>query len=50
MRKSYFSQIGREFTVGELENFKGETRYFLSDVIDKIEKFIVHRHYVNLAS
>jgi hypothetical protein len=43
-----FSQIGREFTVGELENFKDETLEFLSDVIDKIEIFIVHRHYVNL--
>jgi len=43
-----FSQIGREFTVGELENFKDETRDFLSDVIDKIEIFIVHKHYVNL--
>ncbi len=43
-----FSQIGREFTVGELENFKDETLDFLSDVIDKIEIFIVHKHYVNL--
>ncbi|MCK5524434.1 MAG: hypothetical protein KAI83_14985 [Thiomargarita sp.] len=40
--------MGREFTVGELENFKDETLDFLSDVIDKIEKFIVDKHYVNL--
>jgi ABC-type microcin C transport system permease subunit YejB len=38
-----FSEIGRDFTVGELENFKNETLVFLSDVINKIEKFIVQK-------
>ncbi|EDN70205.1 conserved hypothetical protein [Beggiatoa sp. PS] len=41
-----FSEIGRDFTVGELANFKNETLAFLSDVINKIEKFIIDKQYI----
>ncbi len=40
-----FYDIGKDFTVGELENFKDETLVFLSDVINKIEKFIIDKQY-----
>jgi len=45
-----FSEIGQDFTVGELKDFKDETIAFLSDVINKIAKFIVHKQYENLGS
>jgi hypothetical protein len=40
-----FSDIGKDFTVGELDHFKDETLVFLSDVINKIEKFIIDKQY-----
>ena len=42
---STFSEIGKNFTVGELEDFKDETLAYLADVINKIENFIVQRKY-----
>jgi len=42
-----FSDIGKDFTVGELEKFKDETLVFLSDVINKIEKFIIDKQYIH---
>jgi hypothetical protein len=40
-----FSEIGKDYTVGDLENFKNETLTFLSDVINKIEIFIADKKY-----
>jgi hypothetical protein len=40
-----FYDIGKDFTVGDLEKFKDETLVFLSDVINKIEKFIIDKQY-----
>ena len=45
---STFSEIGKDFTVRELENFKDETLVFLSDVINKIEQFIIHKQYIRI--
>ena len=42
---STFSEIGKNFTVGELEDFKDETLAYLADVINKIEIFIVQKKY-----
>ncbi|RKZ54051.1 MAG: hypothetical protein DRR16_06190 [Candidatus Parabeggiatoa sp. nov. 3] len=42
-----FSDIGKDFTVGELDHFKDETLVFLSDVINKIEKFIIDKQYIH---
>jgi len=42
---STFSKIGKDFTVGELEDFKDETLAYLADVINKIEIFIVQKKY-----
>jgi hypothetical protein len=41
-----FSEIGKDFTVGELESFKDETLAFLSDIINNIEKFIIQKQYL----
>jgi len=43
--ESTFSDIGKDFTVNELKNFKDETLAYLSDVINKIEKFIIDKQY-----
>ncbi|OQX05810.1 MAG: hypothetical protein BWK80_51675, partial [Desulfobacteraceae bacterium IS3] len=40
-----FSEIGRDYTVKDLDNFKTETFAFLSDAINKIEAFIVNKRY-----
>ncbi|MCK5537247.1 MAG: hypothetical protein KAH84_05105 [Thiomargarita sp.] len=40
-----FYEIGKDFSVGDLANFKNETMDFLSDVINKIEKFISNKNY-----
>jgi hypothetical protein len=40
-----FSEIGRDFTVKDLDKFKNETFEFLSDAIDKIKDFIINRRY-----
>lgn len=40
-----FSEIGKDFTVKDLNEFKIETFVFLSDAIDKIEDFIINRRY-----
>jgi len=44
----YGFEIGKDFTVRELENFKDETLVFLSDVINKIEQFIIHKQYIRI--
>ncbi|MCI5130582.1 MAG: hypothetical protein D3904_03455 [Candidatus Electrothrix sp. EH2] len=41
-----FSEIGRDYTVGELTSFKDETLIFLDEVISKIEHFISHKKYI----
>ncbi len=40
-----FYEIGKDFTVKEIINFKNETIEYLSNVIDKIEKFIDNKKY-----
>ena len=44
---STFSEIGKDYTVGELKRYKDETFAFLSDVIAKIEDFIVQKKYTS---
>lgn len=44
--ESTFSEIGRDYTVKDLDKFKIETFDFLSDAINKIENFIVNKRYV----
>ncbi|MCI5181695.1 MAG: hypothetical protein D3921_04115 [Candidatus Electrothrix sp. AW1] len=41
-----FSEIGRDYTVGDLSDFKKETIEFLDEVILKIEHFISHKKYI----
>ncbi|MCG3707063.1 hypothetical protein L5F43_11285 [Aliarcobacter butzleri] len=38
-----FYDVGKDFTVGDIENFKKETFLYLQDVITNIEKFINER-------
>jgi hypothetical protein len=40
-----FSDIGKDFTVNDLKNFKNETLAYLSDVINNIEQFINEQQY-----
>ena len=40
-----FSEVGRDFSVNELCDFKDETFKYLSDVINKIEIFIYDKKY-----
>jgi hypothetical protein len=42
-----FSEIGKDYTEKDLDAFKDETFKFLSDVIAKIEDFIVHKKYTS---
>ena len=42
-----FYDVGKDFTVGEIINFKNETFSYLSDIIIKIETFITESVYKN---
>jgi hypothetical protein len=42
---STFSNIGKDFTIGELIDFKEEAYEFLSDVLIKVEDFLDNRRY-----
>lgn len=42
-----FYDVGKDFTVGELNNFKDETFTYLSEIINNIENFIFNKDYVN---
>ena len=41
-----FYDVGKDFSVGELNDFKNETFVYLSDVINNIERFIIDKIYV----
>ncbi|WP_391485157.1 MAE_28990/MAE_18760 family HEPN-like nuclease [Aliarcobacter butzleri] len=45
-----FYNVGKDFTVGDIENFKKETFLYLQDVITNIEKFINERKYQLLSN
>ncbi|MFW2554256.1 MAE_28990/MAE_18760 family HEPN-like nuclease [Aliarcobacter butzleri] len=45
-----FYDVGKDFTVGDIENFKKETFLYLQDVITNIEKFINERKYQLLSN
>lgn len=40
-----FYDVGKDFSVGELNDFKDETFNYLSDIINNIEKFIIDENY-----
>jgi len=40
-----FYDVGKDFSVGELNDFKNETFEYLSDIINNIEKFIIDKNY-----
>ena len=40
-----FYDVGKDFSVTQIINFKNETFKYLSDVIEKIEKFITDKNY-----
>ncbi|OQX76448.1 MAG: hypothetical protein B6D64_09860 [Bacteroidetes bacterium 4484_276] len=40
-----FYDVGKDFSVGELNDFKNETFAYLSDIINSIEKFIIDGNY-----
>ncbi len=40
-----FYDVGKDFSVGELNDFKNETFAYLSDIINNIEKFIINENY-----
>lgn len=42
-----FYDVGKDFSVGELNDFKNETFAYLSDIIVNIEKFIIDENYTN---
>jgi hypothetical protein len=42
-----FSEIGKDFTVSELLDFKDQTFIFLNEVINNIEVYIVNKEYSN---
>jgi len=42
-----FYDVGKDFSVKELTDFKNETFNYLSDIIDKIEIFILAENYKN---
>lgn len=41
-----FSEVGRDFTVQDLINFKESTKAYLSDVLTNIEQFINNKQFV----
>jgi hypothetical protein len=41
-----FYEIGKDFSVKDIKDFKDETVTFLSDVINKIENFIIQKKYL----
>ena len=41
-----FYDVGKDFSVREIEKFKNETFEYLSDVINKIEEFIENKKYL----
>jgi len=43
-----FYDVGKNFTLNELNNFKQETFDYLSDVILKIEKYILDQKYMKV--
>ena len=40
-----FYDVGKDFSVGELNDLKNETFEYLSDIINNIEKFIIDKNY-----
>lgn len=40
-----FYDVGKDFSVGELNEFKNETFAYLLDIIDNIEKFLIDQNY-----
>ncbi|MCF6269821.1 MAG: hypothetical protein L3J41_08930 [Melioribacteraceae bacterium] len=40
-----FYDVGKDFSVGELTDFKDETFVYLDEIIDNIERFISERNY-----
>lgn len=42
-----FSEIGRDYTVGDLINYKDETKSYLSSVLDEIQDYIGNQKYLN---
>jgi hypothetical protein len=40
-----FYDVGKDFSVGELNDFKNETFSYLLDIINNIEKFIIAQNY-----
>lgn len=43
-----FYEVGKDFTVNEIELFKNETFNYLEDVISKIERFISEKEYTSI--
>lgn len=41
-----FSEIGRDYTVGDLINYKDETKSYLSSVLDEIQDYIGNQKYL----
>ena len=42
-----FYDVGKDFSVGELTDFKNETFIYLSEIINNIERFILEKEYTN---
>lgn len=42
-----FIEIGKEYTITELENYKTKTKEYLSKVLDEIEEYINNQKYLN---
>ena len=42
-----FSEIGRNYTVGDLINYKDETKSYLSSLLDEIQDYIGNQKYLN---
>jgi len=42
-----FYDVGKDFSVRELTNFKNETFIYLSEIINNIERFILEKEYTN---
>ena len=40
-----FYDVGKDFSVGDLNDFKNETFAYLSSIMNNIEKFIIDKNY-----
>jgi hypothetical protein len=42
-----FTEVGKEYTIQDLEEIKDKTTNYISDILDNIERYLVNKDYLN---